>query len=128
MKFTNDRDLILQSFRSCRNADIYQGNWMYDDIWLRVINIHVPTLSKAIPNLIQNHFIAAIDTVAGLFDTSNDIGIYWKQFKCECPYNGLRQGVWFIYPRPKGEEAPSKPSQASSCEDVYAIFFHCYRL
>ena len=113
----------MQSFRSCSNVDIYQGNCMCDESWLRVINIHVPTLSKAIPNLIRKNFNATIGTVAGLFNTSNDGVIYWKQFKCECPYNGLRQDLWFIYIFPKGGEAPSEPSQASDFEDFYANVF-----
>ena len=95
---------------------------MRDESWLRVINLHVLTLSKAIPNFSQKKTNSAIGTVAGLFDTSNDGGIYRKQFKFECPYNGLRRGVWFIYIRPKGGEAPSEPSQASDFEDVYAKY------
>ena len=125
---TNDRDLILKSFRSCVNIDIYQGNRMYNDSWLQVINIHAPTISKVIPNLSQNNFNAAIGTAAGLFDTSNGSGIYRKQFKCECPYNGISWGVWFIYIHPKGGGAPSEPSQASGYEDVYANIVHCYRV
>ena len=107
MKSTNNRDLILQSFGSCGNVNIYQGNWVRDESWLRVINLHVLTLSKAIPNLSQNNFNTAILTVAGLFDTSNEGGIYRKHFKCECTYNGLRRGVWFIYICPEVGEAPS---------------------
>ena len=95
-KSTNDRDLILQSFRSYGNVNIYQVNWMCDESWLRVINLRVPTISKAIPNFIRKNFNSAIGTVAGLFNTSNDGRIYRKQFNCEFLYNGLRQGVWFI--------------------------------
>ena len=47
---------------------------MCDEIWLRVINLHVPTLSKAIPNFIRKNFNATIGTFVGLFDTSNDGG------------------------------------------------------
>ena len=56
----------------------------------------------------------------GLFGTSNDGEIYQKQFKCECTYNGLRRGVWFIYIHPEGGDAPSEPSKEYDFEDVYA--------
>ena len=127
-KTINGRYLILQSFRSCSNVNIYQGNCICNESWLQVINFYVPTISKAIPNLIPNNFNAAIGTVVGLFNTSNDSGIYWKQFKCEYYYNGLRRGEWFIYIRPESEESPPEPSQASGFEDIYANSFHWYRV
>ena len=96
---------------------------MCDESWIWVINIQVLTLSKAIDNLIRRTFIAAIGIVAGLFDTSNNSVIYWKQFKSECSHSGLRRGVWFVYIHPEGGEAPPEPSQASDFEDVYANSF-----
>ena len=118
-KSTNDRGLIMQSFRSCGNVYIYQGNWMCEESWLQVTNIHASTLSKAIPNLSQNNVNAAIGIFTCLFDTSNEGEIYRKHFTCECSYDGLGRGVWFIYIHLKFGEAPSEPSQASDFEDLY---------
>ena len=39
-----------------------------------------------------------------------------------------KAGVWFIYIRPEGGDAPPEPSKASDFEDVFANVFHCYRL
>ena len=80
---------------------------MCTESWIIVINLHVLTLSKYITNFIQKNFNSSISTIVGIFDTSYDSVMYWKHFKCEYPYNGIRWGVWFVYIRPKGGEAHS---------------------
>ena len=87
-----------------------------------------PNSFKSIPKLIQKNFNADVGTIMALSGTSNYGGIYQKHFKCECTYNELIQGVWFIYIRPEGMEAPAEPSQESACEYVYANVFNCYKV
>ena len=127
-KSTNDRDLILQSSRSCGNVDIYQGNWMCNESWLQLINLTITTHSKDIPNLIQNNFNAAIGTVMGLFDASNDGGIYRKQLECKCPYNGLRRVCGPFVSAPKVENHLQIPVNHLVLKMPMQRVFLCYRV
>jgi hypothetical protein len=96
----------------------YQGIWMCDKTWVRVISAPYPDVINSV-GFLHTTFNCTIHRHAAECGTHNALGIFVHHFSMSCPYNSGKQGKVFFYYWQVSGKPLAAPSGPHDCEDVH---------